>query len=126
LYKEYAPGDCVYYWYPVKKRTMHKEALYKWQGPYVVVEQLSTTVYRIQAGPRSKSLVVNHDKLKPAAARTEVDTSWVVKLKNRTPQEVLEAPAEVATDSPTGNPASPPLPRRRRQVKGPQRYGEWI
>ena len=70
---EYSVGDVVFYYYPIKGR-QPKEAYYKWTGPFVVVEAMAP-VYRIQKSPRSKSMVVNHDSLKPAKLRESVDTS---------------------------------------------------
>jgi len=81
LYREYKPGDLVYYCYPVKDKNATKEAYFKWRGPYVVVKRITQTVYLIQLTARCKPLVINHDKLKRANIRKEVDTSWVLSLK---------------------------------------------
>ncbi len=78
-YRVYSPGDLVLYYYPVKGK-QPKENWFKWQGPYVIVERISETVYRIQETPRSASKVVNHDALKPANMRDPPDTSWVKRL----------------------------------------------
>ena len=115
MYREYSPGDLVYYYYPVKYKKTSKEAYFRWQGPYVVVKRLSETVYLIQMNARSKALVVNHDKLKPARTRETIDTSWVHALKqDELSQEVSAEEAESL------RPKAP-----RRQIKPPQRYGNW-
>jgi ribA/ribD-fused uncharacterized protein len=78
-YRNYSPGDLVLYRYPIKGK-QPKENCPRWKGPYVVIERLSATVYRIQEKPRSASKVVNHDMIKPAVVRTPPDTSWIHRL----------------------------------------------
>ena len=115
-YHEYKVGDVVYYCYPVKTR-VPKEAFFKWKGPFVVVEKISNTVYRIQKSLRAKSLVVNHDSMKVAELREPMDVSWVSKLcKGR--QEVSSKDAETAL--------AQPVRRPQRRQKPVQRLGEWV
>ena len=66
-YREYS----VLYWYPVK--AVSKGVI---SNEFVIVECLSSTVYRIQKTTRAKSLVVNHDVLKPVKLRELVETAW--------------------------------------------------
>ena len=123
LVKEYKVGDLVYYWYPVKGAHTPKEAFYKWLGPYVVIKQLSETVYRIQKTPRSKSFVVNHDKLKPAKLREPIDTSWALKRQCPPEQEVVpskEIPQDSTPRSQAGRNTRP-----RRSAGKPDRLGDW-
>ena len=118
-YTEFNIGDSVYYWYPIKGKTP-KEKFASWQGPYVIVERISDTVYCIQKSPRSKPLIVNHDSLKQAELREPIDTSWVHKV-SRKPKEIAaeEAEAVLSDEAQT-------VHRPRRSVKAPQLYGEWV
>ena len=125
-YREYEVGDLVYYWYPIKDKNTRKEQFFKWTGPYIVVEQLSTTVYRIQKSLRKRGFVVNHDALKPARAREPVDTSWARDLSSRrrlVPGDTAEA-SLLGRDQPAAEPAKKRRPRRT--AKAPDRLGEWL
>ena len=48
-----------------KKRKGHSPKLQAcWEGPYLVLDLISDFVYKIQKSPRSKELIVHHDRLK--------------------------------------------------------------
>ncbi|KAF0026161.1 hypothetical protein F2P81_020898 [Scophthalmus maximus] len=61
------------------KRVKNKvrKFLPSYEGPYFVVGMLDDLVYRIKNGPRTKTTVAHHDKLKPYCSRTPLDNSWV-------------------------------------------------
>ena len=121
-YREYSVGDTVLYWYPVKGKSP-KESYFKWTGPFVVVECLSSTVYRIQKTARAKSLVVNHDALKPVKLRELVETAWAQGVSKKRECVSSEQAEEVLLGQ--GKPGE--MGRRpRRLVKAPDKYGEWI
>jgi hypothetical protein len=112
---EYEEGSQVYYYYPVKTHDSGKECYYQWQGPYNVVSKLCDSLYRIQKGPRFKSFVVHHNKLKPALCRNEVDTSWI-----RSPGELHEV---VHNESNVENELAEPSSRPKRNILS--RLGDW-
>ena len=49
---------------PRRKKGRTPKLQRPWEGPYLVTSRLDDLVYRIQKGPRSKSMVVHVDRLK--------------------------------------------------------------
>ena len=67
----FAPGDLVYYFYP-RRRSGLKDKWSRWYtGPYQVMEQLSSVLYKIQKNPRSQPKIVYVDKLKKVVGGEE-------------------------------------------------------
>jgi hypothetical protein len=95
----YEIGSHVWYFHPNLAKKV-KENFLKWQGPYVVKEVLSDTLYRISKveGP-SDPIVVHHNKLKPVLVR---------ELQGEVGQDNMEC-------------RYPP-----RQRNEPNRLGEWL
>ena len=50
---------------PSKRKGISPKLQLRWKGPFLIVTQLSDVVFRIQASPRSKPVVVHADRLKP-------------------------------------------------------------
>ena len=121
-WQKYAVGDVVYYYYPVKGK-QPKEAYFKWAGPYVVVEARGP-VYRIQKSMRSKSLVVNHDSLKPARLREPLDTAWAHEATAKRREATAEEAEEALVKDDTSIASGPARPRR--QTSAPKMYGDWF
>ena len=110
----FKPGSLVFYHYPVKGSNAKEENL-QWHGPFVVVQAFSDRVYRIQKNQTSTPLVVNHDKLKEAYVREDVNTDWV---KNYTPPNRNDQCKDK-------NNYMYPVFRPLRERKMPDRYGDW-
>ena len=123
----FSPGSVVYYNCPFKGHSP-KESCYKWKGPYVVIQKLSSAVYKIALNADSKPLIVNHDRLKPAHLREEIDTSWVQEV-NQNPSELNPDEAEqeltLEESDPQDDLEVTDTFRPRRPVKPPDRFGEW-
>ena len=119
-------GEVVYYYYPIKGK-QPKEAYFKWTGPFVVTEVFGS-VYRIQKSLRSKSLVVNHDSLKPAKLRAPLDTAWAADAAQKRREATAEEAEEVLEPSSSQSEqlAAGGARRPRRQVKPPNMYGNWL
>ena len=118
VYHQYAKGDQVYYYYPVKGRNSSKESYFQWKGPLTIVAKISDCLYRVQQGPNTPSMVVHHNKLKKANCRVKPDISWVYKISP--PRLVDEKNDEESGTSGADRPHRP-----QRVSKAPQRYGEW-
>ena len=81
-------GQFVWLSKKVTKRGMSPKLDTRWEGPYLVVKQLSDVVFRIQrSGPRGQQKVVHYDRLKPYEGKPL--SSWLHKKK---PREVQEEP----------------------------------
>ena len=78
----YKVGDAVWYYNPKRKVGFNPKLQRPWKGPMVVVERLNDVLFRIQAGPRNKPLVVHHDKLKPYLGEDKPD--WFVQKETET------------------------------------------
>ena len=61
----YKLGDAVWYYNPKRKVGFNPKLQRPWKGPMVVVGVLNDVLFRIQSGPKAKSVIVHHDKLKP-------------------------------------------------------------
>ena len=125
---DFSPGSLVYYNSPIKGQSP-KESYYKWKGPYVVVDKLSSAVYKIALNMNSKHMIVNHDRLKPAHTRDDTDTSWVHDVKQKpvelnTDQAEQELDLEEDSDGPPAPDVSESI-RPRRKIKPPDKFGEW-
>ena len=112
----FVPGSLVYLFNVVKGKSP-KENYLKWKGPYVVTKKYSEAVYQIRRNSKSKPLVVNHDKLKPAHPRDDIDTSWIRKIPGNERQlSVVEAELDSEDELQS---------RPSRSCKAPDRLGEW-
>ena len=58
--KEYKIGDLVWR-FNDRKRKKFEPA---WLGPFIVIEKICDVIYRIQAGQKSNSVIIHHDKLR--------------------------------------------------------------
>ena len=61
---QYAPGDKVFMFHPIKKLGLSPKLQRLWTGPWEVVERISEVVYRIRM--EKKGRVVHCDLLKKA------------------------------------------------------------
>ena len=61
----YKVGDAVWYYYPKRKVGFNPKFQRPWKGPMIVVDRFNEVLCRIQSGPKTKPMVVHHDKLKP-------------------------------------------------------------
>ena len=61
----YMRGDGVWLHNPQRKKGLCPKLQRPFDGPYLVIKQISEVVYRIQEGPRAKPKVVHHDRLEP-------------------------------------------------------------
>lgn len=78
----YEVGDPVWYYNPKRKVGFNPKLQRPWKGPMIIVERLNDVLFRIQSGPKSKPLVVHHDKLKPYVGEDKPD--WFVSKKTNT------------------------------------------
>ena len=86
----------------------------KWQGPYVILDVLSDTLYKVQTEGGSKAIVVHHNKLKPFAEREENFTQIKNENACEVPNDIIENEEEEISSR----------PQRMRQQ--PERLGEWV
>ena len=61
----YNQGDCVWLMDSTRKKGLSPKLQKKWIGPCLVVHKISDVTYRIKLGPRQKTRVVHHNRLKP-------------------------------------------------------------
>ena len=120
----YKVGSLVYYHNPVKGNS-GKERFYKWRGLFVVVTKISERIYRLQENINSHPLKANHDRLKPAHKRKEVDTSWAHTLRQPVPKVVLPSEAEQILEE-NLRPNEDNQTRLQRTRKSPDWYGHKI
>ena len=59
----YAVGDLVWLHNPRRKKGLSPKLQSPWEGPYSVVEVISSITYRIRKGQRGRTLVVHVDRL---------------------------------------------------------------
>lgn len=59
----YAVGDLVWLHNPRRKKGLSTKLQSPWEGPYSVVEVISSITYRIRKGQRGRTLVVHVDRL---------------------------------------------------------------
>ena len=62
--RSFETGDWVWLHGSQRKRGVCPKFVFKWSGPYLVINKLSDVVYRIQLSSRSKPKVVHLDRLK--------------------------------------------------------------
>ncbi len=114
----------------------------KYEGPYFITMCLDPHVFMVKQSSRAKAKVVHHDRLKPYKSREPIDNAWVLKHQTipvEIPIELEESDDDISDDNsdPTQmepqvpiSPVSPvrptPVPRTRRAIKPPDRYGDWI
>lgn len=75
----YKVGDAVWYYFPRRKIGFNPKLQRPWKGPMIVVERLNEVLFRIQSGPKTKPIIVHHDKLKPYLG--EDKPAWFVNNK---------------------------------------------
>jgi len=100
-----------------------------YEGPYYVIAHVDPHMYVIQEGPRSKSITVHHDRLKPYQQRDAVDISWVQKqiLKHKTPDaDPLPADPLIVSSTPDTTPSNSPRRQSKRTTQSPDRLGDWV
>ena len=85
-------GQFVWLHDPSKRKGLSPKLQLRWKGPFLIVTQLSDVVFRIQASPRSKPMVVHADRLKPYEGEEKDRWTW------QQPQERVEQDGE--TDTP--------------------------
>ena len=61
----YKVGDPVWLHDPTKRVGLSPKLRPTWDGPYIIIKQLTDVTFRIQKGPRCKPKVVHCDRLKP-------------------------------------------------------------
>ena len=116
-----------------------------WDGPYVVLKAMSDVVFKIQKGPTSKPKIIHYNRLKPFYARNPINLKWMDKIPTIDPVEMdgsdESSIGDINSDSLTNEPdldnetgndtnietdqSESASARPRRQVKRPNRYGEW-
>ena len=88
-------GDFVWLSRKATKRGMSKKLDMKWEGPYLVIKQISSVIYRIQRyGPRGLQKVIHYDRLKPYCGKPL--QSWLNKVQE--PTAVEEEPVLTLKD----------------------------
>ena len=99
-------GDFVWLSRKATMRGMSKKLDMKWEGPYLVIKQISSVVYRIQRyGPRGLQKVIHYDRLKPYCGKPL--QSWLNKVQEPTvveeePVLTLKDPVADIQDQQTG------------------------
>ena len=111
----YNKGDCVWLRDSTRKKGLSPKLQKRWIGPCLVVHKISDVTYRIQLGPRQKTKVVHHNRLKPHPGDDK--PSWMVPMeKNNTvgtqTGDKSNAPIDTGTDSlpVEPNPLPDPVP----------------
>lgn len=91
-------GHFVWLFNPAKKRHLTPKLQLRWEGPWLVIKQLSDVTFRIQLKKGGKCKVVHADRLKPYLGRER--ESWerkdeVMVVESGTPQSIdpLESPS---------------------------------
>ena len=98
-------------------KKIDKEKFYKWKGPFVINTKISDRIYKIQNGPQDTPIIANHDRLKPAMARSKINTSWVAKLEKRKPATLPPHDAEIILDQSGHNNENCPSEEANPKVK---------
>lgn len=75
----YKPGDAVWV-YNTRLQGGSRKLTRPWEGPYIIIQQLSDLVYKVKRAPRSKVKIVNMQKLKPYLGRVK---KWFVPSSDR-------------------------------------------
>ncbi|KAL5004068.1 hypothetical protein ScPMuIL_017524, partial [Solemya velum] len=70
-HNQYNQGDLVWYYNPQREVGKNPKLQKPWVGPCGILEKLNDILYRIKPGPRSKTKVVHHDRLKPYLGNKE-------------------------------------------------------
>jgi len=68
----YKAGQWVWYFNPRKLQGKQMKWMQQYEGPYLILEMISTVVARIQQSSRTKPKIVHIDKLKNSKARSRV------------------------------------------------------
>ena len=91
-------GHFMWLFNPAKKRYLTPKLQLRWEGPWLVIKQLSDVTFRIQLKKGGKCKVVHADRLKPYLGRER--ESWerkdeVMVVESGTPQSIdpLESPS---------------------------------
>ena len=76
----YNIGNVVWYFKPSRRKGFNPKIQIHWKGPYVVTQRLNEVLYRIQAGPKTKSDIVHHDAIRPYLCDDR--PTWFIKDTN--------------------------------------------
>ncbi|XP_022108295.1 uncharacterized protein LOC110988783 [Acanthaster planci] len=68
-------GEFAWLHNPAKKKGVSPKLQCRWEGPYLIVHQLSEVIFRIQRKKRGKMKVVHRDRLKPYTGEPLV--AWI-------------------------------------------------
>ncbi|KAJ8037468.1 hypothetical protein HOLleu_18285 [Holothuria leucospilota] len=137
---QYKVGDCVWLRSPGRKKGLSPKLQAKWKGPCLIEEKLSDVTYRIKEGPRTKSKVVHHNRLKPHKGSSK--PMWMTSQNKTFTSKATQAGETHLKDNDIAvsesEPTTPdqPIPdskvypnlhlRPRRQRKPPDHYGSNI
>jgi hypothetical protein len=102
--KPHETGDVVWYLNRPRTQGLSPKLQAKWDGPYLILDRLSTVTYRIQKTKRTKTKIVHFDKLKPFCG--QLPTGWTDWSTG------TDAKVEISEDQPVG-----PEKRTRRAPK---------
>ncbi|XP_033752145.1 uncharacterized protein LOC117335960 [Pecten maximus] len=61
----YDIGQAVWVRWKLKRRGISPKLDVRWEGPYLVVSQVSDLIYKVQKNPTSRIRTLHHDLLKP-------------------------------------------------------------
>ena len=75
----YQVGDAVWYYYLKRKVGFNPKLQRPWKKPMIVIDRFNVVLLRIQSGPKTKPMVVHHDKLKPYLG--EDKPGWFINKK---------------------------------------------
>ena len=76
----YNIGDAVWYFKPSRRKGFNPKIQIHWKGPYVVTQPLNEVLYRIQAGPKTKSDIEHHNAIRPYLCDDR--PTWFIKDTN--------------------------------------------
>ena len=130
-HRQFAIGDPVWFYNPVRKKGICPKLQMKWTGPFTVIDKLNNVVYKIQLAPKTKPKVIHMDRLKEY--RGENRPTWwkLVKSTHRhQPQREGISPEDTPVSSNRTNDGAgfetewSDLPRRSQRIRNPPR--RWV
>jgi len=72
---EYSPGIKIWFFNPRRRKGKCPKLTSPWQGPGVVLAQISDVVIKIKMGPRALPRIVHADRLRPY--KGDLTPSWM-------------------------------------------------
>ena len=72
---EYSLGMKIWFFNPRRKKGKFPKLTSPWQGPWVVLAQISDVVIKIKMGPRALPCIVHSDRLRPY--KGDLTPSWM-------------------------------------------------